>query len=142
MAAVDDTETTDTCTACGAVIRWVITIGDRRMPLDVDAHEDGNVVPVVVDGGLIRARVLTGAELPAQQTAYRAHFVTCPQASEFRRRKTATTPRCHGCGQPLDPILSRRGNAWTARWHPCCAPTIAPRPALASPGPEQQELTA
>lgn len=140
MAAVDDTET---CTACGAPIRWVITIGDRRMPLDPEPHEDGNVVPVIVDGGLVRARVLTGVELPAQETAFRAHFVTCPRAGEFRRRKVATTPRCHGCGQPLDPVLSRRHpDAWTARWHPTCAPTVVPRPVPAPPGPEQQELTA
>lgn len=141
MAAVD--EDLDTCTACSARIRWVITIGDRRMPLDPQPHEDGNVVPVVVDGGQRRARVLTGAELPAQVPAYRSHFVTCPNAAEFRRRKIATTPRCHGCGQPLDPVLSRRyPNAWTARWHPTCAPTVVPRPAPAPPGPEQQELTA
>lgn len=139
MAAVDDTDTT--CTACGAPIRWVITIGDRRMPLDPEPHEDGNVVPVVVDGGLVRARVLTGAELPAQEPAFRAHFVTCPQAAEFRRRRIATTPRCHGCGQPLDPVLGRRLD-WLGRWHPCCAPTVAPRPAPAPAEHEQQELTA
>lgn len=110
------------CTGCSAPIRWVLTVGGKRMPLDPDPHPDGNVIRVEHDG-LIRARVLTGDELPAQEPAWRAHWVTCPASADFKRRKGATTPRCVECRQPLDPVLARLGD----RWHPCCAP-VAPPP--------------
>jgi len=113
---VEPAPATATCSSCAAPIRWVVTLGDKRMPLDVDPHPDGNVVRVVTDGR-VRARVLNGDEMPAQETAWRSHFVTCPHAAEHRRRKTITTPKCRGCAGPLDPVL-----AWTEVYHPTCAP--------------------
>ena len=59
------------------------------MPLDPDPHPDGNVVLVTLDDGAIRGRVLTGDELPAQQTAYVRHDRTCarsPQAARLREQ--------------------------------------------------------
>lgn len=56
------------------------------MPLDVDPHPEGNVVPVFEAAGRpARARVLTKGELPAKVPAWRSHFVTCPKAGLFRR---------------------------------------------------------
>lgn len=107
-----------TCAGCGAPIRWVITMGDKRMPLDPEPHEDGTVVPRKLPDGRVRAQVLTGENLPAQETAYRSHFVTCPKAPDFRRRKSLATRKCLGCGHPLDAVLADAGDTY----HPTCAP--------------------
>lgn len=127
-----------TCASCLAPIRWIVTVGDKRMPLDVDPHEDGTVVIVRTREGHVRGRVLTGDQLPAQDTAYRSHFVTCPHAAEHRRRKAIATPKCHGCQGPMDPVLAR-----TDLYHPTCAPDpTAMRAALdvARAVPEQEAL--
>lgn len=113
-----ESTTRTTCTACGAPLVWVVTVGGRRMPLDPDPHPAGNVVRVAGRTGP-RARVLTGGEMPAQETAWRAHFTTCPNASEFRRRKAAAAPRCTTCGDPMNAELTRR-TGWTE--HPACPP--------------------
>jgi hypothetical protein len=110
-----------TCTGphCGREIRWVITLGDKRLPLDPDPSPDGNVVLERQPDGSIRARVLTGHELPAQGNAWVPHHRTCPDAADFRRRQAATAPRCRaGCGYPMDPWLAAHG--W--RYHVLCAP--------------------
>ena len=71
------------CRSCGAAVRWEVTAGGRRMPLDAEPVPDGNVV--VVDG---QARVLTsaGAELLTLDTPrFVSHFATCPQSGAWRR---------------------------------------------------------
>lgn len=127
------------CSSCAAPIRWVVTLGDKRMPLDVDPHPDGNIVRTVTPDGSVRARVLNGDELPAQETAWRSHFVTCPNAAEHRRRRAITTPRCRGCAGAMDPVLAQ-----TEVYHPTCAPDpTAMRAALDAArtvGPEQEAL--
>jgi len=110
---------TTTCTGqgCGATIRWVITIAGRRMPINPDPHPDGTIIREVTPEG-IRARVLTGDQLPAQQTAWQPHWVTCPDSPQFRDRKARTTPRCRACSGPLDPWLVAQGRPW----HVLCEP--------------------
>jgi len=137
---VEPAPATALCSSCRAPIRWVVTLGDKRMPLDVDPHPDGTVVRTVTRDGLVRARVLTGDQLPAQETAYRSHFVTCPNAAQHRRRKALATPKCYGCLHPMDPVLAAAGD----RYHPGCAPnTEAMRAALdaaRADSPEQEVL--
>lgn len=115
-----------TCTSCQARIWWAITIGDKRMPLDEHPADGGNVVPVMVsrDGKeLRRVKVLTGPEMPAQGPAYQAHFGSCPDAKEFRKKKARLAPTCRACSGPMDTELAR-----LERWlyHPSCDPTPAP----------------
>ena len=101
-----------TCTSCQARIWWAITIGDKRMPLDEHPADGGNVVPVMVsrDGKeLRRVKVLTGSEMPAQGPAYQAHFRSCPNSADHRRRKAAAVPKCRYCGFRLDAWLVGRG---------------------------------
>ena len=94
---------------CGAIVRWVLTEAGRRMPLDEDPHPDGTVVLRHGPDGAVRAHVLTGAELPAQETAWRPHWQTCPDSSQLRRRKAAAAKRCRTCGCGMDPWLPAHG---------------------------------
>lgn len=112
---------------CGQMIRWLFTEARKRIPLDPDPHPDGTVVLVKV-GHETLARVLTGAQLPAQETAYRAHFATCPGSDAMRKHKArefardvARGPICEAeaCGLPMHAGLAR-AEGW--RFHPCCDP--------------------
>lgn len=111
--------TESTCTGCGKPVRWVITEGGRRMPLDPDPVPEGNVVPVMVDGHR-RARVLTGDELPYEGEAWQTHFRSCRAAPEFRKRQARLAPRCRVCSGVMDADLARL-EQWTT--HPACDPT-------------------
>ena len=145
---MSDVEGQSTCTGCGKPIRWVLTVGGKRMPLDPDPTPEGTVVRAVLEDGAVRAKVLTGAELPALVTAWRPHWVTCPNSAEFHRRRAVTTPRCRACGQPLDRVWADAGHAY----HVLCAPpgefrehVDAHRPTAPTEpdtGHEQQELSA
>lgn len=69
------------------------------MPIDYDPHPEGTVIPV--EGGTlpgtIRAHVLTRDELAAHTgDRWRAHWETCPNADQHRRRRPA---RCPDCGR-------------------------------------------
>jgi hypothetical protein len=99
----------ETCAACHVPVRWVITTGGRRLPLDPKPVPDGNIQPVTIDGQH-RARVLTGDELPAQGPAWQPHFRSCPSAPEYRRRAALAVKRCGDCRLPMDPWLPENGH--------------------------------
>ncbi len=73
-----------TCSSCGAVIRWAITVNDKRIPLDPEPRDDGNLAfrdddkVYVIPGG----PGVLGLEVPR----YVSHFATCPSAAQHRRR--------------------------------------------------------
>jgi hypothetical protein len=92
---------------CDELIRWLFSESGKRLPVDPDPHPDGTVVLVVVEGKTL-ARVLTGAQLPAQETAYRAHWTTCPGSDAMRAKKAREArrgPLCAACGKPMDANL-------------------------------------
>lgn len=101
------------CLGCGAGLRTVMTVGGRRRELETTPHPDGNhimrLVPVVGGGRGWRARVLTGAELPAQQAAHRMHH--CPGV------KQPKGPLCIVCHQPMTRDIALQ-LGWTT--HPGC----------------------
>jgi hypothetical protein len=72
----------------------------------------------MVDGRPL-ARVLTGLELPALETAWRRHTSTCPESPEARRRRARAAPRCRVCGGAMDPELTAL-ETWDC--HPSCQP--------------------
>jgi len=124
------------CVRCGAPMWWATTVGNKRIPLDVDPHPDGNVVPVLVDGRK-RVKVLTGPEMPAQQRAWRSHFATCPYASELRKTPTRPKkPTCLACHGVLDPWLVEQGEAYHVNCRPLSRAEIrAVRDAVAQSSP-------
>lgn len=77
------------CRDCGAPVVWTLTTANqRRMPVDAEPVEDGNVVLTSGNSGP-EARVLTRAELDRRATRtglYRSHFSTCPNAAGRRQR--------------------------------------------------------
>lgn len=104
---------------CGAPIRFVQTELGRRLPIDPQPHPDGTVIAIKQPDGTTVARVLSGDQLPAQQTAWRPHWATCPASPQFRKRKARIARRCRVCGKPMDPDLALR-ERWTT--HPACDP--------------------
>ncbi len=94
-----------TCTSCGARIRWAVhaTTG-KRIPLNVEHHDGGNVVVVEWrnqdgtpwEGAPVGSDVVplpvVGVGKKAMEQAislyrYTTHFATCPKASQHRRRR-------------------------------------------------------
>lgn len=89
-----------TCRSCNAPIRWVLTGDGKRMPLDLEPVETGNVEVVgetrrhLEDGGIEVTPVVRvlkkgeGETLPglAPPERYVSHFATCPNAAQHRRR--------------------------------------------------------
>ena len=104
-----------TCTACGREVRTVLTVNDHRRKLDPAPDPAGTVVRVVslaADGTrTVRARILSGAELPALETAWTLHDLTCPESEHTRRRAYAAKAKCRGCGFVMDPWLADNGYA-------------------------------
>ena len=74
------------CKSCARPMRWVTNrLSGRKMPVDFDPHEDGNVVVDANDrADVYRA---TPTEIPAGSTLHFSHFATCPNADEHRRRR-------------------------------------------------------
>jgi hypothetical protein len=103
-------EGASTCTLCHAPIVWRLTVGNRRFRLEPEPAEGGNVVVVTLPDGTVRAKVLTGPEMPAQQEAYRIHACARPER---------VVRRCGVCWQPLPAELVAVED-W--RCHPCCEP--------------------
>lgn len=68
---------TTACKYCGDQVRWAITPKAKRMPLNLDPDDYGNVVITSVDfRGNEHCRVLTKGEEPTT-ARYVAHAATC-----------------------------------------------------------------
>lgn len=81
------------CRSCGASILWVWTEAGKRMPLDAQPCEDGNIEIVgereTEQGSAPLVRYLKEGEgdlcLLEPPPRYRSHFARCPHAAEHRR---------------------------------------------------------
>jgi hypothetical protein len=73
----------DNCRSCSAPIVWIKLTGGRRMPIDPDPVEGGNIRawPERGTGEVLSATGIEQADGPL----YVSHFATCPQAGEWRR---------------------------------------------------------
>lgn len=70
-----------TCRSCGAEIIWALTDSGKRMPVDAEPVEGGNL-RLIPDGDVVRVEVVMGGGAPLQ---HRPHFATCPEADIWRR---------------------------------------------------------
>jgi hypothetical protein len=74
-----------TCRSCGARITWLETAGGKKLIVDEDPAENGNIIAV---GGM--AHVFKNAEkareLHPGEPLYISHFATCVDAAEWRSR--------------------------------------------------------
>jgi len=91
----------DVCPDCNGGIRIVITEGGKHRTIDSIPHPDGNHVIITRESdGAIRARVLTGRDMPAPDGfGHRLH--RCPGRW--------TWALCEVCLEPLNPVLTRLG---------------------------------
>jgi hypothetical protein len=78
------------CRSCGAAIRWAVTATGKRIPLDPEPVDGGNIVidnsgphgPIATVVGKATQPGLFGDDSPR----YVSHFATCPNADRHRRR--------------------------------------------------------
>jgi hypothetical protein len=91
----------DVCSSCNAPIVWALTERGKRMPVDAEPVEDGNVLlshrgwpgaaPVaIVQGPLEIEQLRIQHERTPQQGPLRlftSHFATCPDADQHRKGK-------------------------------------------------------
>jgi hypothetical protein len=77
------------CSSCGAPILWAVTEAGKRMPLDYDEHEGGNVFLFRSPPGSGKpwtCKVGRQEDAPPQfASRHFSHFATCPNAAEHRR---------------------------------------------------------
>ena len=76
------------CLSCGAAVVWTVTHKGRRMPVDAEPVEDGNI-RLRRDGDRVVAEY-PGKEHPGlfdedDRARHVSHFATCPQAQRWRR---------------------------------------------------------
>lgn len=70
------------CRSCEAPIIWATTDSGKRMPLDFDEHEGGNVF-LAADGTCRVGR--QEEDTTPGTTRHFSHFATCPNADQHRR---------------------------------------------------------
>ena len=75
------------CKGCGADITWIKTRLGKSMPVDEKPvpYFRGTGDKIVTEDGDVISCDLNGTELIG--FGYVSHFVTCPQADRFRRKK-------------------------------------------------------
>jgi hypothetical protein len=76
------------CRGCDADINWASTPAGKSMPLDPEPHPDGNIEAHVDGSGRWHVDIVHADSQSTMFTPnlYLSHFVTCPNAEEFRKR--------------------------------------------------------
>jgi hypothetical protein len=69
------------CRSCGADIAWALTTNGKRIPVDVEPAENGNIRLRRVAGQVLADVVKPGSERPLRVS----HFATCPDAARHRK---------------------------------------------------------
>lgn len=72
------------CHSCGQEIEWAFTEKDKRMPLDADPREDGNLV-VVSRRASEYGMTPVVRYVKAGEGNRVSHFATCPDSGRHRR---------------------------------------------------------
>lgn len=88
---------TDDCKACGKPIIWTRTSAGKAMPVDVYPTRGANV-RLRWEGSEVKADVVRAQLAFGSTTNHLSHFVTCPNADEWRRKG----------GKQFDPTSANR----------------------------------
>ena len=79
---------TSECNSCAASIIWTVTHKGKRMPVDAQPVENGNIRLRHDEDGIIAE--YPGKEHPslfeAPRTRYVSHFSTCPDRDHWRKQ--------------------------------------------------------
>jgi hypothetical protein len=73
------------CRSCSAPIVWALTERGKRMPVDAEPSADGNIVLIAPDDPRDEPVARIAGLADRTEERHRSHFVTCPQASSWRR---------------------------------------------------------
>jgi len=80
------------CRSCGAKILWAVTEKGKRMPLDAEPSEAGNIFlqhrpnqnPLAVYTTEEQRKATKGTLM--EHRLFTSHFATCPQAKKWRKK--------------------------------------------------------
>ncbi|MEU6387686.1 hypothetical protein ABZ847_29485 [Streptomyces bauhiniae] len=81
----EPTYPTEPCRSCSAQIIWATTERGKTMPVNAEPEPGGNV-QLVEQYGQLTAVVVPAKRAFGRTTLRMSHFVTCPNAAEWRRR--------------------------------------------------------
>lgn len=74
-----------TCSSCGASIVWVVTATGKRMPIDPQPVEGGNLELEGNRGGHVARYVKPEQGGLFGRPRYVSHFASCPHAAQHRK---------------------------------------------------------
>ena len=80
-SGANDTFPTSECRSCRKQVIWATTVKGKPMPVDAEPSAAGNVLLQLVAGDV--AAIVTKAPVPGGRLS---HFVTCPNAAEWRNK--------------------------------------------------------
>jgi hypothetical protein len=92
----DPTYQIEACRSCQAGIIWAGTTDGKSMPVDAAPSDAGNVKLTPRPGGGATAAVISTATIAAETSGLfpsglpplrTSHFVTCPNADEWRNKR-------------------------------------------------------
>lgn len=77
-----------TCDSCGDPIIWAVTEAGKRMPVDVEPTETGNLI-LSGQGQILTVTVVSKTGRYPGQKLNTSHFATCKHAKRHRKQVTA-----------------------------------------------------
>lgn len=78
------------CRSCDAPVVWAVTDLAKSMPVDRDPSPAGSIaLEYRVPGRAPLARVVRADLRGARTDLHTSHFATCPQAGNWRKRRSA-----------------------------------------------------
>lgn len=80
------------CRSCGAEVVWAVTEAGRRMPIDAQPVDGGNVILHPAERGQSPTATVVGKQpqpslFGDDGPRYTSHFATCPNAAEHRKAR-------------------------------------------------------
>jgi hypothetical protein len=84
------------CRSCNASIIWTITTNGKRMPIDAEPVEDGNVMVDEFSNANYLSAEQRQIYIAKGGKLFKSHFATCQFAETHRRRSVVDAMRSLG----------------------------------------------